>query len=245
MIISQHQPVGDSPVKSFWSFSLLLIGAALLATPPAAAEKVQLSKRTAEKYRELKEHVTDANQRIVISNVILGFVPFVPLLGGADSVTTIEIATTDYASLGEASANINSIFRSQLKQFCQLEALSQHDSPADYRFWLDLADSFDGKKTFFPGTWENRQGPDIIRAVFSEPGRALALKVDGSFSSSSMSFPVSGLTIQGPRSVSFDMNSGGDIFKCSSAISADRKKLTMTCRDTSGRSEVTSFDRAA
>ena len=106
------------------------------------AKNISLSARTLKEFRILQEHVEDANERLLIADIFLLSIPFAKLLDGADIVTVIDIGTTDWISIGNASQALHKYTRNQLRKFCQFEMLKQSNSSHDYKFWSKLADSF-------------------------------------------------------------------------------------------------------
>lgn len=226
--------------------AICICGAILfsLAVESANAEQIQLSKRSVEQFKILQGHIADANQRLLLANILIAFAPFQPLLSPPDPVTAVEIMLTDWAPLAEASAHLGSFYRGELRKFCQLEAVSQNSSVKDYKFWLNLADSFDGKKTYFVGTWENRDGSDVVRAIFSETSSGLNASITGDFSGNQVSFPVSNIAVATPRIINFSINSGGENYRCEAIMLESKRSFSMSCKDPSGALEVTLFAKA-
>ncbi len=125
--------------------SLLFIGLALCAN--LYAETYKLSERTNQQLKLLNTHISDANQRLILANALIAISPFQVLLGKPEPGSILQITLTNWTELGQASLGLNSHFRSELKKFCQLEALKQHNSPDDRKFWIEMSKSFSYKKS--------------------------------------------------------------------------------------------------
>lgn len=114
-----------------------------VASPSIAhAEGYKLSARSVQKTKELKELVADANERQKIANAMLGIGAFQTILGAPNTATTYQIATGDWTLLASASKGLSENIRMQLKQFCELEALTQDNSKDDRTYWRKMAEQF-------------------------------------------------------------------------------------------------------
>lgn len=111
----------------------------------AEGREYKLSKRSVEELKKLNEHVKDAEARLKFGNAVLLIAPFQKLLSGPSADTVVDIGTTDWTVYGTASQGLAVHFRTQLKQFCEFEALKQRKSKDDYQFWLQLSRQFQAK----------------------------------------------------------------------------------------------------
>ena len=101
-----------------------------------------LSARTIAEFKRFKDHLADANDRQRVANALLAISPFSTLLGKPDLPALVSIAQTEWAALGTAAQGFSAHLRSQLKTFCDLEAVAQSNSPPDFRFWRALSKQF-------------------------------------------------------------------------------------------------------
>ncbi len=186
------------------------------------AENFKLSQRTTEKFQEFKGLVNDANERQKVVNAILLIAPFKVLLDKPDPSSLYEIKTTDWDLIATASQGFASDTRQQLKQWCELEALSQQNSAPDFKFWVTLSKQFLPPKPLpsISGTYsgtirdKNNKATGLVDLNFSGSGKTYSGNViyynlshgnpDGSSLSSikieddlRITFSVDGLVVTG------------------------------------------------
>lgn len=106
------------------------------------AEKYQMSERTVREFKEFSELHAGMQEMQRIGNIIMAIAPFRSLLDGLDPTDAIEIQQESWGLLESASRGLSSHYKSQLRTFCELEALSQRKSYYDYKFWVNLSKQF-------------------------------------------------------------------------------------------------------
>lgn len=120
-------------------FTSLII---MLSFGTANAVDYKLSERSKHEFKIFIELVDDASERKNLTDTLLLMTPFLNLLEKPDLTTVFQISTTDWNLLRSASQGMSVHLRSQLRSFCQLEAIKQSSSPVDFKFWNNLADQF-------------------------------------------------------------------------------------------------------
>ena len=106
------------------------------------AREYKLSERTIRRFKEFRELQADMQQIQTIGTILITIAPFRGLLDGLDPIDIIEISQEPWELIGTAAKGLSSNYKSQLRFFCQSEALSQHKSRDDFEFWLNLEKQF-------------------------------------------------------------------------------------------------------
>ncbi len=209
-------------------FVLLIVFSAQIAT----ADDYKLSKRSLDKLQEFKGLVQDAIERQKIVNAILAISPFQVLLDKPDPTSLYQIYQTDWDLLAKASEGFATNTRQQLKQYCELEAISQNTSPSDFKFWINMGKQFSAPRPIpsIAGTYtgtlrdKNNRATGLVEVNFSGSGKSYTGTIiyynlshsnpDGSI--------ISGIKIEDNGRISFS----ADDVSVSGTISRDGKTIS-------------------
>jgi hypothetical protein len=192
---------------------LVIIIPLLLSTASVFAKPYKLSERTVRELKVFRALQGDMADMQKLGNILISIAPFRSLLDGADPADAFEISQESWALFDKALQGLSVHYRSQLRQFCELEALSQHKSRDDFQFWRNLAKQFYPSKidVDLAGNWKKRKTPQhrgvLPELQFSKSGSSysgsLVIKLD----EEEIKRPLQDIIVSG-RSVSFYMMNG-------------------------------------
>jgi hypothetical protein len=101
-------------------------------------KEYKLSKRSIQNLKEFNGLVEHGN----LLQSVLAFTPFALLLSSKPTpVTTIEIASSDWAEFATAMKSASIIVKAELKKFCDNEIFHQSKSRDDVKFWTEVKKS--------------------------------------------------------------------------------------------------------
>ncbi|AXS39936.1 hypothetical protein D1F64_07540 [Breoghania sp. L-A4] len=214
---------------------------------PARAEPYTLSERTASEFRVFKEIQGDMADMQALANVLVAIAPFRSLLDGAGITDPFEITAEPWDVFGTAVQGLSSHYRQQLRTFCELEALKQHKSKDDFRFWRNLSKTFHPKKTAvdLSGRWRKRITPQhrglVPTLQFEANGNGYTGYFVVTLDGEDIRRPLNVINVSG-SSVSFSMANGSDKITFLLRAESDRKVLTGRVSNERDKAEI-SFDK--